>query len=235
MGYNLMMLRKLSVIVPAYNEERTIKQTLERLVGLKLVGWKTEIIVVSDGSTDNTDKIIRNLRLPQNAVKVFKPKNQGKGAAIKTGLLKSTGEYVIIQDADLEYNPQEIKKLVKKAEMENLSAVFGTRNKGIKNAYKYPVMFWGARVLYWLINLVYKQDLSDPENCYKLVKRKMLDFEITEKGFGVEVELVARLAKKGIKIAEVPIRYTPRGYSEGKKITIWDGVKAIWLVFKFAI
>jgi dolichol-phosphate mannosyltransferase len=225
---------KLSVIVPVFNEERTINRVIKRLRELRIPGWRLEVIIVSDGSTDETNEILRKNRIFGYKY-IFKEKNEGKGAAVRTGLTRATGEYVIIQDADLEYDPGEIKKLVKKVDNEWCLVVFGTRNKGIKNNYKYPILFWGAKAMYWLINVIYGQKLSDPENCYKLMRRDLLDFEITERGFGVEIEIMAKLARKGIKIAEVPIRYTPRGYEEGKKVTVWDGVRAVWLVVKFGL
>jgi glycosyltransferase involved in cell wall biosynthesis len=231
-----MKIRKLSIIVPVFNEEKSVAEVIKRLRNLEIKGLKKEIIVVDDGSTDTSVSTITKLQAPITKFKFIKHKyNIGKGAAIKTGLKYATGDYVIIQDADLEYHPQEMKKLVRMAVQSNCPVVFGTRNKGVRNEYAYPVMYWGAKILIWMINILYRQKLSDPECCYKLIKRKLLDFDITEKGFGVEIELVAKLAQKGIKIAEAPIKYTPRTYEEGKKITIGDGIRAIWLAVKWAV
>jgi dolichol-phosphate mannosyltransferase len=231
-----MKIKKLSIIVPVFNEEKTVGEVIKRLSNLEIKGVKKEVIVVDDGSTDATVSEINNLQFTINNFRLIRHrKNLGKGAAIKTGLKNVTGDYVIIQDADLEYHPREIKKLVTKVEKEGCGVVYGTRNKGIRNDYAYPVMFWGAKTLIWMVNILYNQKLSDPECCYKLIKRNQLDFEISEKGFGLEIELTAKLAKKGIEIAEVPIKYNPRTYAEGKKITIADGIRAIWLAVKWAV
>ena len=229
-------MRKLSIIVPVYNEAETVERVIERLEKLDIGTTKKEIVIVDDGSTDGSVLVITNNQLPRTKFELIRhKKNLGKGAAIKTGLKYATGDYVIIQDADLEYHPQEIKKLVSAVKKTNSPVVYGTRNRGIRNKYAYPVMYWGAKILIGMVNLFYGQQLSDPECCYKLVRRKLLDFEISERGFGVEIELTAKLAKKGIKIAEVPIKYFPRTYEQGKKITIWDGARAIWLAIKWAV
>jgi len=229
-------MNKLTIIVPVFNEEKTIAEVIKRLRNLEIKNVKKEIIVVDDGSTDATASAMTKSQYPISNIKFMRHKtNQGKGAAVRTALKHATGDYVIIQDADLEYHPGEIKKLVRMAEKTNASVVYGTRNKGVKNHYAYPIMFWGAKVLIWMVNVLYRQKLSDPECCYKLVRRDLLDFEIEEKGFGIEIELTAKLAKKGIKIAETPIKYIPRTYEEGKKIKMTDGIRAVWLAVKWAV
>ena len=232
-----MRIRKLSIIVPVFNEEKTVGEVIKRLSDLVIKGIKKEVIIVDDGSVDGTTESLRKQSKSKSKdfKFIFKNKNEGKGAAIKTGLKYATGDYVIVQDADLEYHPREIKKLVRLAEKTGTSVIYGTRNRGISNRYAYPVLYWGAKPLIWMINILYCQNLSDPECCYKLIRRDLLDFEIEEKGFGMEVELTAKLAKKKIKILEVPIAYIPRTYTQGKKITVIDGVRAVWLAIKWAI
>jgi glycosyltransferase involved in cell wall biosynthesis len=231
-----MRIGKLTIIMPVYNEVKTVEEVIKRLSRLSLGRTEKEVIVVDDGSTDATASAITKIQIPKTKFKFFRHRiNQGKGAAVRTGLKYATGDYVIVQDADLEYNPREIGKLVARAEKDGAPVVFGTRNKGVKNTYAYPVLYWGAKVLIWLVNRLYGQDLSDPECCYKLIRRDRLNFEIEERGFGVEVELTAKLARQGIKIAEVPIKYRPRTYAQGKKITAGDGIRAVWLAVKWAI
>jgi glycosyltransferase involved in cell wall biosynthesis len=227
---------KLSIIVPVYNEEKTVGTVLERILK---VDWKrkVEVIVVDDGSTDKTGSIIEKWKRKKLAGWKFIDglKNQGKGAAIGKALKITTGEWVGIQDADLEYNPAQIKKLVDVAEAGDMPVVYGTRNWGIRNEYRYAHFYWGAKALYLLANLAFGQRLTDPETCQKVIKKEILDFAIEEKGFGVEIELMAKISKKGIKIWEVPIPYRPRGFEEGKKIKWQDGVRALWLVAKYTL
>jgi 2-polyprenyl-3-methyl-5-hydroxy-6-metoxy-1,4-benzoquinol methylase len=158
----------------------------------------------------------------------------GKGMAIQTALKEATGEYVVIQDADLEYDPSEIMKLVRKAEEEDLLVVFGSRDLGIKNRYLYPHYYWGSKSLCFLMNLVFKEKFTDPETCYKLVQTDLMRFMgITERGFGVEMEMAAKIARLRIPYGEVSITYNPRSFAEGKKIRAKDGVDAIFLIWKY--
>lgn len=227
-------MRKLSIIVPLLNEEKTIGEVFRRLNDLEIGGVKKEIIFVDDGSEDDSNAILKSKINSKMSKLIVHKNNQGKGAAIKTALKYATGDWVVIQDADLEYHPREIPKLVEKAMQTGGGAVYGTRNKGVKNDYAYPILFWGAKVLIWLVNVLYDQNLTDPECCYKLIRRDLFKFELTEKGFGVEIEITAKLAKQGIEISEVPIKYTPRTYAEGKKIKMSDGIRALWLAVKWA-
>lgn len=221
---------RLTIIVPVYNEERTVGEALRRIGGAGL--GSHEVIVVDDGSGDATAEVLRRFK----KVRLIRhPENRGKGAAIRTALAQARGEWVVIQDADLEYDPKEIKKLWAAAKKTGAGAVYGTRNKGIVNRYLYPVFYWGAKMWGWVFNLIYGQSLTDVWTCQKLIRRDLINFEITERGFGVDVELTAKLAKRGIKVIEVPIKYKPRGYEQGKKIRWMDGVRAIWLSVKFRL
>lgn len=226
-----MKIKKLSILVPVYNEEKTLEQVLEKLNALDL-SCNKEIIIIDDSSADNSRKIMEKFR--DRMTILFHKENMGKGAAIQTGLGAATGDYVIIQDADLEYNPEDIKKLKECAEREACLAVYGTRNRGIKNKYLYPHFYFGSKILTGMINILYRQNLSDPETCYKLIERNLLkSLVIQENGFGMEIEITAKISKLGVRIREVPIRYEPRSFREGKKITTKDGVWAFYLVWKY--
>jgi dolichol-phosphate mannosyltransferase len=240
-----MKIKKLTIVIPVFNEIKTIGLVLEKLQKIK---WKreVEVIVVDDGSTDGTTEFLRSeIRSRPTSCKasfgagisvitLFHKGNLGKGAAVKTALEKATGEFVIIQDADLEYSPFEIEKLVEKAERDDLLVVYGSRNREAKNRYLYPHYYWGSRLLYEMINILFGQKLTDPETCYKLLHRELFKFiEIGERGFGIEIEITAKVSQLQIPIGEVPISYKPRTFAEGKKIRAKDGLEAIYLIWKY--
>jgi glycosyltransferase involved in cell wall biosynthesis len=213
-----------------------VGKVIKRLGKLYLGKTKREVIVVDDGSTDGTTESLRGLSKSglKNFKYIFHTKNQGKGAAIQTGLARATGDYVIIQDADLEYNPGEIVGLIKKAEKDSLWAVFGSRDKDLKNRYLYPHYYWGSRMLCLLINLAFGMKYTDPETCYKLMKTNLWRFlRMEERGFGVEIEVATKIARLKVPWGEVSISYQPRSFAQGKKIGVKDGLKAIWLIAKF--
>ena len=239
-------MRKLSIIVPVYNEAATVGKVLEKL-GKVEGGVRREVIVVDDGSNDGSTKILLNLKKrygvgptpPKlrgvgNFKFILKVKNEGKGAAIQTALKRATGDYVIIQDADLEYDPREVKKLVEKAQRENLLVVYGSRDREVKNRYIYPHFYWGSKMLGWLMRLAFGQVFTDPETCYKLVQTEGLKFiNLEEPRFGVEIEISAKIARLDIPIGEVGISYVPRSFAQGKKIGVRDGIRAVGLVAKY--
>lgn len=227
-----MQIKKLSIIVPCYNEISTIAKVISALQGVDFRKEK-EIIIVDDGSTDGTREYLEKLSIAKaHYIILFHEKNKGKGAAIQTALEKATGDYVIIQDADLEYNPQDINTLIACAEKKETLAVYGSRNKDIKNSYLYPHFFWGSRLLTFLINALYRQKVTDPETCYKLIDRNFMRFiDISEKGFGVEMEVTLKIMKLGVSIYEESITYNPRGFRQGKKIKAKDGLWALYLIF----
>lgn len=230
---------KLSIIIPVYNEEKTIEQVLKSVIEIKLPkSIHKELIVVNDGSVDNTDRILlRNIK----KIKYFKHKqNLGKGAAIRTGLNESSGDLILVQDADLEYNPTYYSKLLEPILQRNESVVYGTR------LINYPLRLWGKdktilpvhllanKFLTLLTNIIYQSNLTDMETGYKMFKRKVLDsIELTSNNFDFEAELTAKLLKQKIKIVEVPISVRPRSYKEGKKIGWRDGFSAIWTLIKY--
>ena len=221
---------KLSIIIPSFNEVATVAKAVNRVKKAKLVGTSKEIIVVDDGSTDDTSKKLKKIT---GITKIRLAKNQGKGAAIKAGLAKATGDYVLIQDADLEYDPADINLLLKPVLSGQAEVVYGSRFLGPhKN-----MLFWhqlGNQFLSTLTNIFFNTTLSDMEVGYKLMPTKLLkSLNLTEKRFGFEPEVTAKILKRGIRIFEVPISYSGREFNEGKKIPWRDGVQALWLVLKY--
>jgi glycosyltransferase involved in cell wall biosynthesis len=231
---------KLSIIVPVFNEEKTILNVISSLEKLVVPAVTKEIIVVDDGSTDSTkDKIKKS----KNIKAFFHSKNSGKGAAVKTGIKNATGEYIIIQDADLEYNPKYIEDLIKPILDKKTQVVYGTRLKRMPNlkgeekTLQFLTHYFGNRFLSFITSLLYGQWITDMETGYKLFPKEALSgVRLNARGFELEPEITAKLMKKGYKVLEIPIRVKPRGYDEGKKInTLRDGLKAFFYLFKYRI
>lgn len=226
-------MRKLSVIIPVYNEQNTIKQAIFRLKKINLPQKiKKEVVVVDDGSTDKTELILKKIK----GIKLINHRtNQGKGSAIHAGLKQLTGDYLLIQDADLEYDPQDIKLLLKPILNKKAKVVYGSRFLGPhKN-----MLFWhslGNKFLSFLTNILFNTTLSDMEVCYKLMPVSLLkSFNLKSKRFGFEPEVTAKILKQKIRIYEVPISYNGREFEDGKKITWKDGLKALFLLFKYRL
>jgi dolichol-phosphate mannosyltransferase len=230
---------KLSIIIPVFNEENTISQILDLVKEVKLPnGLKKEVIIVNDASTDATTKIIKK---KENFFEyVEHTNNEGKGSAVKDGIKKSTGDILIIQDADLEYDPKYYSILLEPILINKCKVVYGTRLK------KYPLKIWGSektvlpthlianKFLTFLTNLLYGSKLTDMETCYKVFTRDIISsISLKAKRFDFEPEITAKILKKGIVICEVPIVVNPRTYSEGKKIGFLDGIIAIWTIIKY--
>lgn len=231
---------KLSIIIPIYNEEKTVATVIKRVIKVALPVTKKEIIIVDDGSSDKSKEIIKKMNL--KGIKFFShKKNQGKGAAVITGMKKATGDYIIIQDADLEYDPKDIKKLLKALKEKKKPVVYGTRLNRLPNFSKDEKTFLffshylGNKMLSLVTSMLYAHWLTDMECCYKLFPREaIVNMPLHARGFEFEPEITAKLLKKGYKIAEVPISTNPRGYDEGKKLnTFRDGFKAIWTLLKY--
>ena len=230
---------KISVIIPCYNEENTIQQIVE-LVRNALNERVYEIILVDDGSTDNTSQIIKDLSLNEDTIVVITHElNLGKGAALRSGFNACSGDVVIIQDADLEYDPSEYGKLLKPIQDGKADVVYGSRFKS--GAEARVLYYWhrlGNLFLTWLSNIFTNLNLTDMETCYKVFRKQVLEQIIIEEDrFGFEPEITAKIAKirPRIRIYEVGISYYGRTYEEGKKITWRDGVAALWCIARYGV
>jgi len=228
---------KISVIIPCYEEEKTVKQIIQ-LVQISLISYEYEIILVDDASKDNTRILIEEFSRNDEKVKVICHEiNSGKGSALRTGINASIGDVVIIQDADLEYDPSEYWKLIKPIKEGKADVVYGSRFKSGEAAR--VLYFWhrvGNLFLTWLSNMFTNLNLTDMETCYKVFRTEILDqISIEENRFGFEPEITAKIAKlrPRIRIYEVGISYYGRTYEEGKKITWKDGFRAIYAIIKY--
>lgn len=220
-----------SVIIPVYNEEDTILEVIRRV---KAVDIYKEILVVDDGSTDGTTSKLLSLNGDGEVHLFSHPLRQGKGSAIRTALQHARGDLVIIQDADLEYDPQDYIEMVNLIRQKGASVIYGSRLLDSKNQKSYLRYFLGGKIITWLTNLLYGCSLTDESTCYKLFRTDVLkSLELQCKGFEFCPEVTAKIRKKGIEIREVPISYTPRKFEEGKKIKWRDGLQAIWTLLKY--
>ena len=236
------MIKKLSIVIPAYNEERTIHLILDRIKAVELIGDMTkEIIIINDCSSDDTEGAIQRYIETNPALNIQYLKyeqNQGKGAALHTGIRYASGDYVIIQDADLEYNPQEYNILLQPILDGFADVVYGSRFVGGK---PHRILFyWHSKGNKWLTgisNMLTNLNLTDMETCYKLFERKTIQsLDLKEKRFGFEPEVTAKIARvPNVRIYEVGISYYGRSYAEGKKIGWKDGFRAIYCILKYNI
>ena len=220
----------LSIVVPVYNEQTTVQEVLKHLAELH---YKKEIVVVDDGSEDGTAELLKGLE-SENVRMFYHGINRGKGAAVRTGLKHVNGDIVIIQDADLEYDPREYSKVLEPIMDGRADAVYGSRFLGGPHR---VLLFWhymGNRFLTFLSNLLNNINLTDMETCYKAFRASVFEsVTITSNRFGFEPEITAKLAKGGFRIYEVPISYSGRDYQEGKKITWRDGMAAIYWILRY--
>ena len=228
---------KLSVIIPVYNENKTLEEIISKIIAVDLDKIEKEIIIVDDGSSPELIEILKT-RINCLVEKiVYLGKNMGKGAAIREGLKYASGDFVIIQDADLEYNPQDYKKLLKPILEGKANVVYGSRFLN-RNPDK-NFIFWhkaANNFLTGLSNLLNRTKLTDMETCYKLFKKNIIkSIFIEENRFGIEPEITAKIAKMGHEIIEVGISYNGRSYKEGKKITWKDGLRAIYVILKYGL
>jgi glycosyltransferase involved in cell wall biosynthesis len=223
---------KLSVIIPVYNEKNTIEEIIHRVLNVE-IGLEKEIIVVDDGSQDGTREILEGLNHPNIKV-YFHSKNQGKGAALQTGFSKADGDIILIQDADLEYDPREYPILLGPILDGRADAVYGSRFLGGPHRVLFFWHYIGNRFLTTFSNMLSNLNLTDMETCYKAFKKETLNkITIKSKRFGFEPEITTKLAKLKCKIYEVPISYSGRDYNEGKKIGWKDGIAAFFHIIRF--
>src|SRR6187549_826693 len=220
----------LSVVMPAYNEIATIEEMVRRVLAVPL---RTELIVVEDGSKDGTRELLSRLAADLPFKLVLQPANAGKGSALRRGFQEVTGDLVVIQDADLEYSPEEYPQLIELICTGRADAVFGSRFLGRHRVFLFT-HYLGNRLLTVITNILYNTMLSDMETCYKVMRTDVLrSMELKSDGFGIEPEITAKIFKRGYRVYEVPITYDGRGYEEGKKITWRDGVVALWVLLKY--
>ena len=226
--------KKLSIIIPVLNEEATLEKVLEQVNSAPVFDYEKEIIIVDDGSTDRTAEILGNVKDKFNLIVLKHEKIQGKGRALRTGFEKITGQAVLIQDADLEYNPNDYQNLLKVFEKTG-SVVYGSRNiNPNRRGYSHYVI--GAWGLTKMNNLLFNSKLTDVYTCYKLFPSYLIkSIPLKSNGFEIEAEMTAKILKKGKDIKEVSINYNPRKFKEGKKIRFKDGLLGLWTMVKYRI
>ncbi|MBN1439561.1 MAG: glycosyltransferase family 2 protein [Anaerolineales bacterium] len=222
---------KLSVVIPVFNEKETAAEIVRRV---KATGLASEILLVDDGSTDGTREILRSLDSPPEVVAVFHDCNQGKGAALRTGFRKASGDVILVQDADLEYNPAEYPALLEPIECGVADVVYGSRFLGAKRR---VTMFWhmvANHLLTLATNVLYNSILSDMETGYKVFKADLLkSIPLRANRFDFEPEITAKVLKRKARLFEIPISFNPREYNEGKKIGLADAFAAVWALVKY--
>lgn len=220
---------KLSVIIPAYNEANSIAEALRRVFAVQLP-VELEAIVVDDGSTDGTGDAVKRTGLPVRYIR--RDSNKGKGSAVRQGIECASGDIILIQDADNEYDPNDYPALIAPIISGQAQVVYGSRILKSSNPHSYKRFYWGGRLLSWWTNLLYGCHITDEPTCYKVFRSDILkSLYLTAEGFEFCPEVTAKVLKKGIAIHEVPITYSPRSIEEGKKIRWTDGVKALWELF----
>lgn len=224
-------MKKLSIIIPVFNESATIDEIIRRVMQVSLPGWNKQIIVVDDGSTDGTKK---RLAAWENKVTViYKKKNEGKGSAVTIGLGKADGDYILFQDADLEYDPKDYPVLLEPFNNEQVDVVYGSRFLGPHLSTMF-VYAQGNKFVTLVSNILFNANITDMETGFKVFRKTVLSgMTLESKRFDMEPEITAKVLKKGYQIYEVPISYFGRKFSEGKKLTWRDGIVAFWTLIKY--
>jgi len=226
--YSIMLL---SIIMPLYNEEKTVSEIIRKILDLKI---DFQLIIVNNGSTDKTGSIIREFENDTRITIVEKENNIGKGDAIITGLEYVTGQYTVIQDGDLEYDPNDMIKMLGRAEADGAIAVFGSRRLNPDSGISYNRYLWGGELLTTIANILFGVGLTDESTCYKMIRSDVMKaMKLESLRFEFCPEVVAKLGRSGIEIVEIPISYHPRKFDEGKKIRWHDGLEAIWTLIKY--
>jgi glycosyltransferase involved in cell wall biosynthesis len=221
---------KLSVVMPVFNERDTIEEIIRRVLAVRM---RIELIVVDDKSTDGTIDLLERLQKELGFQLLRQPRNAGKGAALRRGFAAVTGDLVLIQDADLEYSPEEYPLLTELIITGRADVVFGSRFLGRHRVFLLT-HYLGNRLLTMIANVLYNTMLTDMETCYKVMRTDVLrSMELRSNGFGIEPEITAKVFKRKYRVYEIPISYDGRGYDEGKKITWRDGVVALWVLVKY--
>lgn len=229
--------KTLSIIIPAYNESNTIFTLLEKVYRTRLIhGIRKELVIVNDCSKDNTEEEIQRFTRAYPDCDIIyhkQPHNQGKGAAIRAGIQKITGNWTIIQDADLEYDPEDYNPLLEWMIKHDGKVIYGSRFLNKANKHSYQSFYFGGRLLSLVTNILYRQHLTDEPTCYKMFDTELLrSIPLQSTGFEFCPEITAKVCRRGYKISELPIHYYPRSIEEGKKINWKDGLIAIWVLVK---
>ncbi|MBN1179669.1 MAG: glycosyltransferase family 2 protein [Anaerolineae bacterium] len=224
---------KLSIVICVYNEKETIMTVLDKVRAVDLgPDWEKEIIVVDNFSTDGTREVLQALALPGVTV-VFHPRNLGKGSSVRTGIARSSGDYIFIQDADLEYDPAEYPLFLDQVAERRPAAVFGSRTMGGRAVYEYVANYLGVRFLTLLTNLLFGARLTDVATASKMIRADVAkSLNLTGTGFDLDFELTDKILRAGHEIVDIPITYRPRTVAQGKKIRPWDGIWALRIIFR---